>query len=233
MDVAVQRAPVHGPVEEIVVGILDEEPEDDLRQHDIPAGEGSFKADAKHLHERVEEDNHGHFNGEVDKNDVLDTVPLVGCRGHFLVLDLVSTKDAGQGICDHPWDATAKIYKLVAEKGDQTRGDKGVVPKGIMSPPLVVVFVSTFIFVVGFCRRALTRRSKAEYWGNCWPARSYRFVYVAFSTTKGACGVVVLRSIVTGSNMKHGRKYHKNHVRRIEKPGTINTTPAATTATSC
>lgn len=135
VDVAIQGTPMHGPMKEVVVRVFDEEPQDDLRQHDGPAGEGSFITDAKLLHQRVEEDDHRHFDGEVDEQDVLDAVPLVGCGGHFLVLDLVSTEDAGEGVTNHPRNATSKVHQFMTEKCNEAGGQEGIIPECIVCPP--------------------------------------------------------------------------------------------------
>lgn len=135
VDAAVQRAPVHGAMEPVVVGVFEEEPEEDVRDHGAAAWEGDVEADAEDLHHGVEEDDHGEFDDEVNQEDVANAVPLVGGRGHFLVLDLVFEKDAGKGVGDGPGDTSAEVDEFVSYEGEYAGGDDGVVPVGIVRPP--------------------------------------------------------------------------------------------------
>lgn len=132
---AVQRTPVHGTMQPVVVGVLDEEPEEYLRDHRAETGEGSVEADTEELHHGVEEDDHGQLDDEMDQEDVLDAVPLVGSRRHLLVLDLVLEEQAGEGVDDGPGDAATEVDEFVGEEGDDAGGDDGIVPVGVVRPP--------------------------------------------------------------------------------------------------
>ena len=123
VDGAVERPPVHGAVQPVVVSILDEEEGDDLGGEGAEVREGDGEAEAAEFHHGVEEDDEGHFDDEVDEEDVFGAGPLLGGGGGgLLVLDLVFHEDAGEGVGDDPGEAAAEVDDFVEEEGDDSWG---------------------------------------------------------------------------------------------------------------
>lgn len=118
MDAAIQGTVVHSAMQPVVVGILDKEPENNLGDHGAESREGDAKVNTENLHHRVKANDHWEFDGKVDQQDVLDAVPLVSGRGHFLVLDFVFEEDAGQGVGDSPGNTAAKVDDFMGEERD-------------------------------------------------------------------------------------------------------------------
>lgn len=77
MDAAIQRAPVEGAVQPVVVCVFDEEEHEELGGEGLCGGEGEAVLQAAEVHHRVEEDDQGELDDEVDGQDVFDAGPLV------------------------------------------------------------------------------------------------------------------------------------------------------------
>jgi hypothetical protein len=119
VDGAVERPPVHGAMQPVVVCVFEEEEGDYLCGESAEVREGGGEAQAAEFHHWVEEDDEGELDDEVDEEDVFRAGPLLYCgRRRLLVLDLVFEEDAGEGVGDDPGETAAEVDDFVGEEGD-------------------------------------------------------------------------------------------------------------------
>lgn len=89
----IQRAPVKGTMEPVVVCIFNEEEDCDLNGEGLEVGERKGVFETEEFHHRVEQNDHGHFHNEVDSKNIFHTAPLFLCRwGCLFVLNLETVK---------------------------------------------------------------------------------------------------------------------------------------------
>lgn len=93
---AVHGTPVEEAVDPIVVGILDDEEANDLRDGQLHGREGEGGAHVQRSRGRVEAEDQGEFDAEVDEEKEAGALPLLCQRGEFAWLDLYLRKMRGR-----------------------------------------------------------------------------------------------------------------------------------------
>lgn len=136
VNVLVQGANVQSAVEPVVPGILHEKEGGNLHAKGRQGRKVGRNVNVKKLANGLEgKDGHGLDKG-VGHQDVAQALELLGVAGVLGILDLVLLK-VGDAVQNVPWQAAAKVHKLVDHKKQEAGRQKVVVhPRVVVAPGL-------------------------------------------------------------------------------------------------
>lgn len=102
--------------------ILQNEENADMEKDCCPGRERNAGFHSAVFGHGVEEPDLGQFDGEVGEEDELRAVPLFGCGGDFLPLNLVLV-EIGDAVDDDPGDAASEVDKFVHDERHDSGGE--------------------------------------------------------------------------------------------------------------